>query len=187
MLMLGTAATAGAKELRFPAPSAADQRYAEKNIRDTFGLEFGQKQPEDETNLARMLIRSADEAPDDRAVDYRLLLDARDLAGEADDVGLGEEACQDLARRYQVSLSDLRVGMLKASADRLTDAGDHAAFMDEALRTIDDALLNDELDDADETIALATQAVHEAAKPELAKRLTCARNCSICSRPNTRR
>src|SRR5262245_60372676 len=63
-----------------PVPAAADQRGAERMIREAFRREYSARSAEQRAEFAARLLMQAEETRDDSVARYVLLREARDIA-----------------------------------------------------------------------------------------------------------
>ncbi len=98
-----------------PIPTKEEQSSSLKLIRDLYKDGYSKaKQASEKLALARLLYQQGKATRDDPAGRYVLLLEARDVAVDAGDLGLALEAADEIARRYlAVNAFDLKIQALE--------------------------------------------------------------------------
>ena len=103
-------------------PGAAQQKEAEKTVREIFKEEFAKNTPADKTALAQKLCAQADESKDDPAARYQLLVMAANLSAEAADFDAMAADFDKLSADFDGDLSNLQKFALGLAAARTKDA-----------------------------------------------------------------
>jgi hypothetical protein len=129
--VLGMAA--GAQDAaRSPVPDAADQKRAEKIVRDFFKSDYQSRDAATRSALADKLLKEAAATQDGASV-YVLLREARDVAADAGNVATAMEAVALMAAKFDVKSEDLKAAALAAARKK--------ASTPEALARVAEALL----------------------------------------------
>lgn len=107
------------KSSRLPVPEPADQQRILKEVKDVFEKDYaGAQKPEQKRKLARTLLTQGRETKDDVAARYVLLAEARDLAIDAGDRELFDQALAALAKWYDVQREEMASRVLTEAAKR---------------------------------------------------------------------
>jgi hypothetical protein len=160
------------QEQKLPAPSAADQKKAETEVRSVFKDEFAKKTREGKRTLAVRLLSEAADTKNTPASRYVVLLLSRDLAIEALDVGTILESIDQLSKLYDMgkppltgaaftsSNTALKVSALNSAQKFATAPEDSGALGDAYLKVAEESLKEKSFDDA----LAAAQAAEKYAK-----------------------
>ncbi|MCY3021534.1 MAG: hypothetical protein NTW87_21175 [Planctomycetota bacterium] len=97
---------------RLPVPPAAALSDSEKQIKEVFKEEFQKKAPADRIELAKRLLKLAQDSRNDGLMYYAALREAKDLAVSGGDVETAFAAIAALEEAYTVDAPDLRVNAL---------------------------------------------------------------------------
>jgi hypothetical protein len=148
---------------RRPVPDAAQQKEAEKVVRDIFREEYAKKAPADRAALAKKLLEQAGGAED--ASKYVLLREARDLAAAAD-VALALQAAEILAKTFEVDASDGKASVLSAAASAAKTPEEITVIARAYLRLADEAVSEEDFEGAVKALdAAANQAKRSKEMP----------------------
>ena len=118
------------QEARQPAPPDADQKAAEKIIRDLFKQQYSSKDPAVHRVVAKQMLDQSADAKSDPATRFVLLREARDQAAIGGDVAVGLKAVDDLASQFEVDAGALKLVLLDKISKTLTDPGEARSFGD---------------------------------------------------------
>jgi hypothetical protein len=147
-----------------PAPTATALAEAEKEIRALFKADYAKKRPADQAELARKLLKTAEDEKGNAAAKYVLYREARDLAARGGDVALAMEACGSLDRAFVSDLSDLKLAALDTAEKSRAPAQE---VVDAALDAADEAVQVDAYPAAARFVKIATTAAERARIPGL--------------------
>lgn len=95
-----------------PEPEAAQQKEAEKGVRDKFKADYAKKSAADVQALAFRLFQRGTEVTPDFATRFVLLREARELAIKAGDIDLALGAINEMAKVFAVDWGALRMAVL---------------------------------------------------------------------------
>ncbi|MDB5308872.1 MAG: hypothetical protein JWO38_3074 [Gemmataceae bacterium] len=144
-----------------PVPAEADIEQAEKTIRDVHKADYAKKKPAEQVDLARKMLKEADETTDNPAARFVLYREARDLAARGGDVPLALEAVDATARAFAVKPPDLAYTALDAAEKARVAPGRVVA--EAALDATETAIRADDYPTADRLLKLAIGAGGRAA------------------------
>jgi len=113
------------QEGRLPIPGAAEQRRAEKIVRDVFRSEYASKEPAARSALAEKLLKEAG-GTQDPVIVFVLLREARDMAAEAGKLETALECVDRVAEKFDVKAGDLKAAVLAAVRKKAASADDWA-------------------------------------------------------------
>jgi hypothetical protein len=156
---------------RAPAPAAAAQKEAEKQVRDLFKEQFAKKGAAERRELAGLLLGHARKTSDDPAGRWALLREARVLAAEVCDVPLIQASCDALAVHFDVDGTALKQAALADAAKAARTSRDQEALAAAWLRLTDEMLAADGYDAAEKAVAAAQQHAKKAGDPTLTLRI----------------
>jgi hypothetical protein len=108
---LGSAAQPAQRQ---PIPDALSQAKAEKTIKEIFAADYAMKKPTDQVELARKLLRVAEETADDPVGQYVMLREACALAARNGSIDLASAAAAVWVKRFAISPSSAKLHLLKA-------------------------------------------------------------------------
>jgi hypothetical protein len=140
-------------------PDAMALSEAEKVVREVFKADYVKKKSFDQINLARKLLKAADETKDDPAARFVMYREARDLAARAGDVALALDAVTATSRVFMVDPIQMKFATLEA-AEKASAPG--KAVLDAALAATEDAIQADDYATAERYLKLAAGAAARA-------------------------
>jgi PA14 domain len=146
---------------RTPVPGDAAVAKAEAGVRQILKDDYARKQPAERKALAQKLITLADQTADDPAARYVMLRDARDFAVEVADPVLAVHAIDGLAKWYQVEGSVQKLAALEKILTASSSAAVLKVIAEAAGPAADDALADDEFDEATQFAQLAANAARK--------------------------
>ncbi|HEV3027770.1 MAG TPA: hypothetical protein VG457_09370, partial [Planctomycetota bacterium] len=100
---------------KLPPPDPADQKTAEKLVREIFKDEYAKKASADRVALAKKLIDQAIQTKDDPVTVFVLLRESRDVAAQIPDVALTFRAIDEMAGRFNVDIGGMKLGVLTSA------------------------------------------------------------------------
>jgi hypothetical protein len=116
------------KDARQPLPSPAALAEAEKKIKDVYREEYQKRAAADRIELARKLMKVAQETKNEPLTFYVAMRDARDLAAAAGDIETALTAVDVLAWTFAVDAVELKTAAVLAAARNVAtpDAAENA-------------------------------------------------------------
>jgi hypothetical protein len=108
-----------------PEPDPAQQKEAEKFVRDKYKSDYAKKSPADLQGLAHKLLLYGSQVTGDLPVRFVLLREARDLAVKSGDLDIALSATDEMAKSFAVDWGALRMAVLTRGQATLqgADAG----------------------------------------------------------------
>ena len=100
---------------KLPPPDAADQKSAERLVREIFKDEYAKKGAADRIALAKKLIDQALQTKDDPVTVFVLLRESRDIAAQIPDAALTIRAIDEMAVRFTIDIGGMKLGVLTAA------------------------------------------------------------------------
>lgn len=158
-----------AQDSKAPLPASAEQRKAEKILRNLFKDGYSKKAPADRRKLAAELLKLARENKEAGTDQYILFSEAGSLAAKGGDLDLAFQAVDELGKRYAVDPFLLKqealaeAGKSVRTPDRLKDA----AYL--ALKLADEAVAADVYDTASKALDAARSMARRAGDPGFAR------------------
>ncbi|MCE9547028.1 MAG: hypothetical protein K8T25_16255 [Planctomycetia bacterium] len=151
-----------------PVPDEAAQAEATKNIKEVFGDEYSKaKTAADKSTLAKKLLQMANESKDDRASKYVLLKLARDIAAQASDGQTGFQAIDTMGEAYQIDALEMASVVLTKLATAPQKLAQHKSVAEEALKLVNQAVVQDNFMRADQFGRIALGEAKKARNKEL--------------------
>ena len=138
-----------AADAKLPVPAAADQKKAEKSIRDLLKENYTKKDRNSKRVLAQKLLETARSTKDDAAMMFVLFKETAEVSAEAADFEGGIAAIVEIENRFAVeptapltgaTLSarhEMRKDLLKRGVKFLTGAEDGMAYVKACLKLAD--------------------------------------------------
>lgn len=133
-----------AQDARQPAPPPAEQKRAEKELRDLLKKDFAKTDRASKRALGRKLLGEAVETKGDPVTRYAMLALARDLAADTADVRTSFGAIARLAGFYDVKAEEMRATAASTARKRPIGAEetvllgeDYLAIVEESCKTAD--------------------------------------------------
>ena len=165
--------TLDAAPTRLRVPDADSQKLAEDLIRnETFQADFvGSSHASRKAALAKKLLEAGSNTGEDPASAYVLLRMARDLASELDDLDTALAAIGELAGRFEVRASQMKLKAMESAAQSAGDRIDNQILADEIVPVVDEAIAEDDLQTAESLLALANSVVPKAGDKSLERLL----------------
>jgi hypothetical protein len=148
VLLLALPLLAQAAPGKAPVPPEAEQKRAEKLIRDLFKDDYKASERAARRAFAAKLVKQGVETQDDPVSRFVMLREARDIAAEQMDLVVAFEAIDKLAEIYDVKADDFRAAAsaaAKKAAKAPEDAADLAVFHIEFVKGL---LKKEDFDDA---------------------------------------
>jgi hypothetical protein len=152
LLALGAAPQDAARQ---PAPPDADQKAAEKIIRDLFRQPYASKDPAAHRTVAKQLLDQSSDPKNDAATRFVLLREARDQAAIGGDVAVGLKAVDDAAAAFEVDAGALKLALLEKISRTLADPAEARSFGDACLAAAAERVQADDYDRAIKVLAVA--------------------------------
>ncbi|HUR38800.1 MAG TPA: hypothetical protein VM222_04880 [Planctomycetota bacterium] len=152
--LLLVSSTVAAQDLK-PAPDAAAQKKAEKEIRELLKSDYAKKDRDGRRRLAEVLLNKASETEGDPVTRFVLLREARDMAIEGFSLALASKAIGRLAEYYDVKADEMRTAAV-GNIRKAVKSRDDAALAVEAFLSVAEAAV--EKDDVKGAIDLAKEA-----------------------------
>src|SRR6185295_1666601 len=121
---------------RAAVPLAAQQKEAEKTIKDVYKDELLKSAPKDKLALAEKLEKQADESVNDVAARYALFTQAAILSAQAGDLVRLTAILDKLTNGFESDFKDFTKAQLSAAMLKITDA--KLAKVASAMRTLVD-------------------------------------------------
>ncbi len=131
-----------------PVPDAADQKRAEKVIRDFFRADYQAKDPAARSALAGKLLKEAAATQGDAVAAYVLLREARDAAADAGDIAAAFEAVARMAERFDVKADEMKAAALSTARKKASTADDLAKVAEAFLALAEDQAKKGDFDGA---------------------------------------
>ena len=140
-------------------------------IREVYKEEYGQAiTAEKRTELAKKLLKKAEDTKDDPTNKFVLLRVVRDMAAQAGDVNTALQAVDEMAAEFSIDALEMNVQVLTKAASVLKKNDDQEQIVEEALTIINQAIAQDKYEVADRLGRLALLAAHKAKDVALVKR-----------------
>jgi WD40 repeat protein len=143
-------------------PSEARLKAAEKLIKDLFREEYAKRVLTDRLALADKLIEKAGQSPDDLALQYVLLREARDLALKAEDLVVALTAAELMAQAFAVDGLALKTAVLKSSPSGTSNPNSARMMVSRYLALVEEAADHDNFETAQKLISQAEQIARRA-------------------------
>lgn len=154
-LTLAAALLLGAQEGRAPAPPEADQKAAEKLIRDVFKQGYASKDPAARRAMAKQMLDQAPDEKNDAATRFVLFREARDQAAAGGDAALGLQAVDEAASRFEIDAGALKLALLEKVSKTALDPGEARSLGDVCLAVAADRVGADDYDRAMKALQIA--------------------------------
>ncbi|MCS7304197.1 MAG: hypothetical protein NZ602_03700 [Thermoguttaceae bacterium] len=157
---------------RHPVPSAEEQKRAEAMVRELFKKDLTEaKLPPQKLALAEKLFQEALSTQDDLGAAYVLFGMASGLAAAAGDLTTSIEMIDTAAERFQMNTLPMKLDLLNKALSALRTAPQPALLAyelaDLALTVMDEAILADQIEQAEEAYKLASSIVKRSGDPDL--------------------
>ena len=158
-------------------PSDAEQKTAERRIREVFRIEFAAaKKPEQQRALAEKLLKLGLETSDKPAIRFVLLELAREHAVEAADLGVALKAIDGIGATHAVDLLAMKADALAKVVVASRTVGQAPADVEKTLHTamslIDEAVIIDNYPVAKRLAVLTASLARRAKDVPLVRELT---------------
>jgi hypothetical protein len=138
-----------------PPPSSAEQSEAEKMIKDIFKDDYAKRGQPERQALARQLLSQALQSKDEPKIQFVLFREAKDLATQAGDAATALSAVDELSQRFAVDAAALKTSVLAGVGKAAKTPEEIRPLVLASLRLVDSALLADEYESAEKTLASA--------------------------------
>jgi len=168
--VMAAAVPLAGQDARSSVPDAADQKRAEKVIRDFFRNDYQSRDAAARSALAEKLLKEAGATQGDAVTVYVLLREARDVAAEAGNAALAFEAISRMAERFDVKVAELKAAALAAARKKASTPEDLGRVAEALLGLAEEQIRKDELDDALRGARDAESAARSAKDSALASR-----------------
>ena len=128
---------------RLPVPPAADRKRDENQIRDLFKSTYAKRSPEVRLELARNLLKNANEEEISPSMRFVLLSEARDLAAEAGDVSIAFTAIDTLDVAFEIDPIPMKTAALDSARKRARSPDQFRALTEGYLKAAEGELKAD--------------------------------------------
>jgi len=151
-----------------PVPTADAQAEATKLIKEVYGGDYAKaKTSIQKQALVKKLLEKANDSKDDPASQYVLLRLARDVATQASDGQTAFKTIDAMAESFQVDATEMKLAVLTKLATAAQKPAQHKSGSEEALKLVDQAIMQDNFTVADELGKLALAEARKAVEKEL--------------------
>jgi hypothetical protein len=145
-----------------PEPAPAEQKKAEKLIRDLYKEEYARKSPAEVKSLAARLLESGLKTQEDEAARFVLLREARDLALHAGSTEAALMAIDAIGKFFETNTASMRLSVLQSLAKSAVDAEDCVLLAGEALKQGEWFVGNDDYSSAEKALGVAEAAARKS-------------------------
>lgn len=155
-----TLAPAGGGAKKLSIPSKADQDEARTLIRELYAAEYkrADKDTGEKAKLAATLLQEAKDTRDHPAGKYVLLLEARDLASQAGELGTALQAVEELGLSFQYEPAQvfaMKVDALDHASKSPGTHDGHRAIVESSMMLLEEVLAEDDYATAAKLVATA--------------------------------
>lgn len=157
------------KDTRLPPPPPAALVDAEKQLHDIFRDDFQKKAAADRSELARRLVKLAQESKNDGLTYYVALREAKDVALSAGDTDTAFAAVDLLAASFLLDAADLKASALATLGRSATTAEGVEKAVQAGLSLLDQAVEAAEFEHATKLLASLDDLARRANNPELVR------------------
>jgi hypothetical protein len=158
------------QDSKLPVPNDAQQRAAEKTVKEVFKAEYLERDYAKRRALAQKLILQAREMNDDPTGWFVLLREARDVAADAGDIRTSFSAILRLSERFQINAVDMKRDSFSRVLRTVPPTEDSPSLAETALALCDEAIGQDSLETAAATARDAEGLAQKAKNTALAGR-----------------
>ena len=151
-------------------PDPAQQKEAEKTIKDLFKSDYAKKAPADRLALGRKFLEQARDTQGYLAAQWIFFREAQDIALQLVDFELLTAAMEGAARVFDIPVLPTRLAVLAAAAKNCRTPEDIGTLVDQFLKVLDGELEADDFEGAEKALAGAQQAARRVPAPALAAR-----------------
>lgn len=137
---------------RVEPPDAASLKEAEKLIKDVFKEDFAKKAPSDKIALSKKLLEQAAESDADRASQFVLFREAKDLAAAGGDHALALKALKSMGEIFTVNPVALMAEVLAARGKAIKTPQEAVDLAKAYLKLTDEALRHEDLSTAEKAL-----------------------------------
>ena len=153
---------------KIPVPTDTDQAEATKLIKEVYGDEYSKaKTTTEKQALAKKLVGKANESKDVPASQFVLLRLARDIATQAGDGQTAFKTVDTMAETFQFDVLAMKTVVLTKFTTTAQKPAQHKSVSEEALKLVDQSIIQDNFTVADELGKLALAEAQKASENEL--------------------
>lgn len=159
------------QESKTPAPDAAAQKEAEKEIRDVFKEEYAKRGAPERLALARKLLDQGLQTKDKANSRFVLFREAQELAAQAGNIEVAFRAIRELSSEFQVDATAMKNQALAAAMQNAKAPEEFKALAEASIVNAEEAIAADEFDGAAKALNSASTLAKKAKEMALISRI----------------
>ncbi|MCY3022651.1 MAG: hypothetical protein NTW87_27035 [Planctomycetota bacterium] len=159
--------TAGQADKRLPAPPAAVLAEPERQIKEVFKDEYQKKAATDRIELAKRLLKLAEESRNDGLTYYVALREARDVAASAGDLGTAMAAADLLSSSFVVDAAEMKANALVLASRAVATPEAVEKVFGQGMDTLEQAVKEAQYDSAAKLLTTLEDLARRSGKSEL--------------------